>query len=193
MSWGPVAVPTFEVQPETKAAALTTFDEGIYSEAGRKFFDCTHPDQPYISGSALRTGVIDDRYRLEMTWPTAGLPPEFMAYGSSPRVMRIACGADGFVAWISGKGATQRIVIADTLWRAVGAFDFQVPEIPQDSGIHILNFRQSEDTVLMEFYVEGNGKSGPPPGSVILTKITHPLLASDYGGAARSWPSILSD
>ena len=49
-----VPVPTFEVRPETRAAALATFDEGIYSEARGRFFDCAHPDQPYVSGSALR-------------------------------------------------------------------------------------------------------------------------------------------
>ena len=54
-----------------------------------------------------------------------------------------------------------------------------------------MNFRQSDDTVLMEIYLEGDSTSDQPLVSVILAKIAHPLLSSDYGSGARMWPSIL--
>jgi hypothetical protein len=47
--------------------------------------------------------------------------------------------------------------------------------------------------VLMEIYIEGNRTSDQPLIPVIFAKITHPLLASDYGSGARVWPSIFLD
>jgi len=65
--------------------------------------------------------------------------------------------------------------------------------IVQESSIHIMNFRQSEDAVLMEICIEGNRTSDRPLIPVILAKITHPPLASDYGSGARVWLYILLD
>lgn len=185
----PAPMQVVKVIPGIRSVRPPAVDEDVYGYRSREKLNCTHPDPPQAINSGLRTRIIHDRYELKLTWPTEGLPPANLAYGSNMGVRQIACGKHGYMVWIAGKATTQRIVLVDLDWRPVAAIDFDVPELAQKRRSANINFFQEKDVVRMEVYLAGDQDSGTPTSSVIAAAITHPVLESDYGGGARQRPS----
>ena len=99
---------------------------------------------PRVNTSGIRTRISSDTLRLDVSWPIADLGVNQSSSQSKARVLRIACGGDGYMVWINAGTDLQRIIVTDQNWLPkaladgnrdrVVAIRFRHPELQREDG-----------------------------------------------------------
>ena len=181
----PPSVPHFAVEAHSVEYPLRSFDQPAYWHRMFQPFDCTREDAPTVDVSGTSMRITGADYELVRDWRVSGIRVSKDSY-----TLRVACGRDGYLAWIDAGPEAQHFVLVDRNWRPVAAIDTSIPGMERREGrqYQVLNFYQHYRTLVLELLVRD--RNDTPDGhrhSVITAQLEHPKLALDYGSQAARW------
>ncbi len=190
---GEVAIPNFDVGFEARVLSLKSFKPGQFDDAFRNKFDCPRYAKTNVSTSGLKTRISSNNLRLNLNWPVADLGVNQSSYMTQARVLRISCGVDGYMVWISADSNLQRIIVTDQNWLPKASFNIVVPDLTRREGrqFNVMNFYQRGQSLMLEVHIrDRKALADGNRDRIVAVQFEHPELQLDYGSGAKRWTSF---